>query len=137
LPSLSRLGWSVERPDVRIEEEEFTGWPMKAIWAGFLELRAGERSYSQSRYALHFDHWTTTYGPGLRLRHSERALGYLPIWPGFVIDTLFYAAIWGALVFGFAGARRGIRRARGRCPRCNYNLLFALKSGCPECGWNR
>jgi hypothetical protein len=62
---------------------------------------------------------------------------FAPIWPGFVIDTLFYAAIWGGLFFGFASAKRGIRRARGRCPECGYDLRGNLSAGCSECGWKR
>ena len=81
-----------------------------------------------------------------------RILPLRPIWPGFVIDTPFYAAIWGAIFFGFASAKRAIRRRRGRCPRCGYDLRGGVMSdkrlamsgetatstaGCPECGWNR
>ncbi len=59
----------------------------------------------------------------------------IPIWPGFLIDTLFYAAIWFGVVFGFTSAKRFIRAKRGRCPRCGYDLRGALKKGCPEGGW--
>ena len=41
---------------------------------------------------------------------------------GFSIDTLFYAAIWGGVFFGFTSAKRLIRIKRGRCPRCGYDL---------------
>ena len=86
----------------------------------------------------------------------------VPIWTGFVIDTLFYAAIWFILFFGFTSAKRLIRSKRGRCPRCGYDLRGGVtsdkrlaiseedlatrkpqgssltpSSGCPECGWNR
>jgi len=60
-----------------------------------------------------------------------------PIWPGFAIDTLFYAAIWSGVFFGFASAKRAIRRKRGRCPRCGYDLRGNLSAGCSECGWER
>jgi hypothetical protein len=65
------------------------------------------------------------------------ALPLRPIWPGFAIDTLFYAAIWGGLFFGFASAKRGMRRRRGRCPQCGYDLRGNLSAGCSECGWGR
>jgi hypothetical protein len=58
----------------------------------------------------------------------------------FLIDAVFYAAVWFGLLFGFArlaSAKRAIRRRRGRCPRCGYDLRGALENGCPECGWNR
>lgn len=56
---------------------------------------------------------------------------------GFAIDTLLYAALWLALFVGFGTARRGMRKRRGRCPLCAYNLRGDLETGCPECGWNR
>jgi len=64
-------------------------------------------------------------------------LPLLPLWPGFVIDTLFYAAIWFGVFFGFVSARRFIRVRRGRCRRCGYDLRGELEQGCPECGWQR
>jgi len=42
---------------------------------------------------------------------------------------------WGLL--GTRLDKQARRQRRGHCPQCNYNLLFDLKSGCPECGWNR
>ena len=60
-----------------------------------------------------------------------------PIFPGYLIDTLFYSAIWLALFVGPGAARRTIRRRRGRCPMCGYDLRGDLESGCPECGWGR
>jgi len=68
---------------------------------------------------------------------APRAFPLRPIWPGFTIDTLFYAAIWFGVCFGFASAKRAIRRKRGRCPRCGYDLRGQLAQGCPECGWRR
>jgi len=66
-----------------------------------------------------------------------------PMWFGFLIDTLSYAAIWGGVFFGFTSAKRFIRIKRGRCPRCGYDLRGgrveppATSPGCPECGWGR
>jgi hypothetical protein len=70
---------------------------------------------------------------------------------GFVTNTLFYAAIWFGVFFGFASAKRAIRRRRGRCPMCGYDLRGqrhegtpgearrheGQEAGCPECGWGR
>ena len=70
---------------------------------------------------------------------NDRIIPLRVAWAGFSIDTLFYAAIWGGVFFGFTGAKRFIRSKRGRCPRCGYDLRGApgLAAGCPECGWNR
>ncbi len=67
--------------------------------------------------------------------HREhRALPYAPIWPGFAINTIFYAAIlW--LPFGPFQLRRYVRRKRGRCIKCGYDLRgHSGGEVCPECG---
>jgi len=59
-----------------------------------------------------------------------------PIWPGFAINTIFYAAVlW--LPFATIGVIRRRRRAdRGRCIACGYDLRGRGSSNklCPECG---
>jgi hypothetical protein len=52
--------------------------------------------------------------------------------PGFLLNTLFYAAIL-ALPLSFFPLRRRLRARRGRCPKCNYDLA-GLAGPCPECG---
>jgi hypothetical protein len=55
-----------------------------------------------------------------------------PIWPGFAINTLFYAAIlW--LLLALPGALRRWRRIkRGLCPACAYPV--GASALCTECG---
>ena len=55
-----------------------------------------------------------------------------PIWPGFVINTLFYAVILWLLIPGPFALRRFIRRRRGLCPGCGY--LVGESDVCTECG---
>lgn len=63
------------------------------------------------------------------------------IWPGFLINTLTYAAAWFLVLLAARRATRAIltrrRLHRGLCPACRYNLLGDFSTGCPECGWNR
>ena len=55
-----------------------------------------------------------------------------PIWPGFAINTLFYAAIvWGVFAAPFA-LRRRRRIKRGLCPKCAYPI--GSSDVCTECG---
>jgi hypothetical protein len=71
---------------------------------------------------------------------GEEPVCLLPLRPipsGFAVNTLFYAAILWLLIGGPFVLRRLIRRQRGRCPKCGYDLRHALSGGCPECGWNR
>ena len=57
-----------------------------------------------------------------------------PLWPGFAINTIFYAAILYAL-FAVPGAvRRRVRIKRGQCASCGYSLCDNTSDKCPECG---
>ena len=63
-----------------------------------------------------------------------------PMWPGFAINTFFYAAIVWVLWSSPFTARRMVRRKRGRCINCGYDLrgTSGVNSGgggvCSECG---
>ena len=59
---------------------------------------------------------------------SSRYLPYRPIWPGFAVNTIFYAAIlWLPFV-----VRRWVRVRRGLCPKCAYPI--GQSDVCSECG---
>ena len=64
-----------------------------------------------------------------------RALPCQLLWPGFAINTIFYAAIvW--VLFAVPGAiRKRVRRKRGQCAACGYSLRGTPEiDKCPECG---
>jgi hypothetical protein len=53
---------------------------------------------------------------------------------GFVIDTIAFASLL-MVVFVFPQkAKRMIRRQRGLCPDCGFNLTGTEHTNCPECG---
>ena len=66
-----------------------------------------------------------------------RVVPISPIFLGFLVNTLFYAAILWLLIPGPFVLRRLIRMKRGRCPKCGYDFRGKHDAGCPECGWNR
>ena len=68
---------------------------------------------------------------------SWRALPYQPIWTGVVVNTILYAPLVWLLTVGPFTARRMIRRRRGHCIKCCYDLRGDFSVGCPECGWRR
>jgi hypothetical protein len=68
------------------------------------------------------------------------ALPLRPLWPGFAINTIFYAAMLWLLFYGPGKIRRFIivrGRIRGhRCPACGYQIAPGGGIGpvCSECG---
>jgi hypothetical protein len=66
-----------------------------------------------------------------------RVLPLAPIWPGFAINTIFYAALLWMLWLSPFVIRRVIRHKRGQCIKCGYDLGGTSGGGCPECGWGR
>ena len=67
--------------------------------------------------------WQTTTAGTLPLR---------PIWPGFAVNTLFYAAVLWLLSGGPFRLRRHLRFRRGLCPACGYPM--GESAVCSECG---
>jgi len=59
------------------------------------------------------------------------------VWSGFVVDTAFCAVIWFTLPWSFIQTRRAVRKRRGRCVNCGYDLRGTSSGGCAECGWQR
>ena len=55
-----------------------------------------------------------------------------PIWPGFPINTIFYATILWLVFLGLFALRRVLRRRRGLCPACAYPM--GESPLCTECG---
>ncbi len=67
---------------------------------------------------------------GFDLAYSTRVIGRLPLWPLVLLfgGFLLYRALFhGPIV-------RRMRRRRGRCAACGYDLHGLLQPRCPECG---
>jgi hypothetical protein len=66
---------------------------------------------------------------------QPRPVDVLPIgiiWPGFAVNTLFYAAILWLLLAATLELRRCLRIKRGLCPACAYPV--GASPVCTECG---
>lgn len=74
----------------------------------------------------------TVWRSGFVLEVGFGLLPIRPIWPGFLINTLFYAAILWLIFAGPFALRRTIRRRRGCCPACGYPV--GVSPRCTECG---
>ncbi len=93
-------------------------------------------------YVYHVDLQGNDVRGGVRVSNSSFrdgpvAVPCTPLLIGFVADSLLYAgAMWVCTMIGVA-SRRALRRARGVCVRCGYDLQENELGGCPECGWGR
>ena len=70
-----------------------------------------------------------------RVGRHARVLPLDPTWPGFAINTIFYATLLWLLIYGLYGLsalRRFLRVRRGLCPKCAYPM--GESSVCSECG---
>jgi hypothetical protein len=67
-----------------------------------------------------------------RLNRVHQCVPLRPIWPGFAINTLFYAAILWLLFAAPLAFRRRRRIKRGLCPACAYPV--GASDLCTECG---
>ena len=63
---------------------------------------------------------------------SFRMLPLRPLWPGFLLNTLFYATLLWLLIRGLFALRRLLRVRRGQCPKCAYPMGESVV--CTECG---
>jgi hypothetical protein len=100
-----------------------TGWPLRSM--------AGEWVITQDRGVRTIMLMEFPSRDPLGPRH----LALRPLWPGFAINTVFYAAIlWGGwLLFAAPFAVRRRRRIkRGLCPACAYPV--GASDLCTECG---
>ncbi len=111
--------------------DEARGWPLRAMmwWADMKSNPlTGATLAVTVEHGLDLSNLAVT--PEFR-----SALPVKPIWPGFAINTAFYAAILWMLTLGPFTARRIVRRKRGHCIQCGYNLRGHSGGGvCPECG---
>ncbi len=63
---------------------------------------------------------------------SHVILPWRPLWPGFAINTVFYATLLWLLIPGPFALRRFKRLRRGLCPKCAYPM--GESAVCTECG---
>lgn len=105
-----------------------SGWPKRSF--------SGERVHESSvPLRLCSDLWSA---------YDRMIIPTRPLWRGFMVNTLFFAAIPFLAAYGWLfllAHQRWLRRLRMRnlagCPHCGYDLHGGESQGCPECGWER
>ena len=117
--------WSTASGGPHVVVSYRQGFPVRGLRGLLLWDSSGPRAVN----AIYFDWSQVDPSSG---RYS--VLGYSPLWPGFVVNTVFYAAILWLLTLGPFTLRRLIRHKRGLCIKCGYDLRGAEHEVCPECG---
>lgn len=67
-------------------------------------------------------------------KSSMLVLPIRPLWPGFIANTIAYAALALVMLRGMRWSRLAYRRWRGNCLCCGYSLIGNASGQCPECG---
>lgn len=104
--------------------EYAAGFPLES-------LQASAASFGPTQDSDFDGTWALPEIPGLR-SHAGEHLPIRPIWRGFFLDTIFYAAILWMLIRGPWETRRRWREWRRRCGWCGYP--FGEAAVCTECG---
>ena len=118
------------------------GWPSLSLWGVLRVPNPGFTNYDNDRKPIPLiekRYWIFTLENPLPpvVFTDYRCMPLRPIWPGFAINSIFYATLLWLLTLGPFTVRRMIRRKRGLCIKCGYDLRGTDHDKCPECGWGR
>jgi len=102
------------------------GWPMLALWGEtrWYVQANGNSSANEAHGSLRLP----------ATRSSSFIFPLRPLWPGFAINTVFYAAVLWLPFAAFGRIRRRRRIKRGLCVRCGYPIAPGRSAACSECG---
>jgi hypothetical protein len=137
VPSWSRAH---DPPDASLEGtvgalawEYASGWPCRALIATCFPMPARTRAAGRDdgvKDGVAIDIRRDTGG----WVTEARVLPLRPIWPGSAINVALFTMVWLASHVVVTTARSTVRRRRGRCPCCGYDLRHRARTACPECG---
>ena len=111
------------------------GWPLHSVWS--FDVLDEERTSSWEcvyRGAFPVDREVEIPFMAGDTDVFARPIPFLPIWAGFLTNTVFYGAILWMLFAAKRAVQSHRRTRRGLCPGCAYDLRGAAHAKCPECG---
>lgn len=111
------------------------GWPFRSVWgASVLSFSSLEPSDDVGVLRLTPISWLRPLNLPIGAK-GDIELPTRPFWLGLGADMAIHAGVWSLPVLGIPFLRRRLRRRRGHCPACNYDLRGSVDgSPCPECG---
>ena len=127
--------WSLfsDPPTTRMTlTEKSKGWPFRTLYWVQTRYRGKRFSTNQHVWIVQKQPWNAWIIPNTP--GNAIYLPLAPIWSGLLLNTFFYAAILWLFIPGPFVLRRAIRRRRGLCVKCSYDLRGADHEACPECG---
>lgn len=128
-------GFGSDKTSVSLEVRGF-GIPFRCLQWELHGIRAGSRAKTMADAAARAAGTRTGFDisglTGATRTGAIRRLPVMPLWAGFLMNTLFYI-LMTVLLFGAPGTlRRLIRRRRGQCQACGYPI--GASPVCTECG---
>jgi hypothetical protein len=142
--------------DIRDGPRLSGGWQVErytyAVWIdshGLPTLAMSSRTYISPSWGLNgpatsigplcdlqVDGYPIALSPWEKMCITTRQVPLRPLWPGFAINTIFYAAMLWLLWIAPGKNRRFIRIRGHRCPACGYQIAPGGGIGpvCSECG---
>jgi hypothetical protein len=110
------------------------GWPLPALYSVAQSgvTREQEPALAAQGWKKGWFNWMYRGG---WLWKADAILAVYPVWPGLLADTAMFGAAWWCVLFLRGTVARALRRRRGACLRCGYDLrATAASQPCPECG---
>jgi len=107
------------------------GWPMLSMQAHWNGSDTAHEHVHRWRWGIALS--GNVVKSAKRIAYGDlKVLPLRPMWPGFVVNTLFYAAIVWLIFLAPFQLRRASRTRRGRCSACGYPI--GASPVCTECG---
>ena len=125
------LNFAPAETNRKVRVHDARGWPSLALWSSYdatcdpaiqWRILGGANGIWIDRANLVSN----------RESDEQRLLPLRPIWSGFIINTLFYAALVWLAVPGPLSLRWLLRARRGLCMKCAYPI--GAGEVCTECG---
>ncbi|HYF13522.1 MAG TPA: hypothetical protein VD971_00470 [Phycisphaerales bacterium] len=129
--------WPAEATESRRNFALAAGWPMPALLAVRVQTPPSDNRDRQPKSFQDNVRWGVLIPVNVpqRWREFPLILPLRPMWPGFAVNTLLYAAAIGGACAAWRSVRAWRRRTRGLCARCAYPVVpSGAVSACPECG---